>query len=224
MSVASRLHPLVAGAVPATLGTRLLRGAIHTLALVGGIALLVTLTPVANLLAGPLLAVGSAPERVDAMVVLSGGRYFDGSLNEASLERTVAAVRLYRLGFAPRVLFTGGPCCGESASALMAQLAVELGVPADAVQLEERSMRTSENARFCAAMLRQQHVDRVLLVTGALHLLRAQQAFEAAGVEVVPVRASRRDLALVSGAADRINPFKGAIPQYLRLVVHPPWR
>src|SRR5207249_8019566 len=48
----------------------------------------------------------------------------------------------------PRLLFSGGPCCGRSASALMGTLAHDLGVPRSAIFLEERSTRTSENARY----------------------------------------------------------------------------
>lgn len=215
--------PLSTHAAPTievTLLGRCLRLATRMLAIVGALAFLVTLTPVANVLARPLLAVPSALGRADVIVVLSGGRYLDGSLNDASLERTVTAVRLYRLGLGPRLLFSGGPCCGESASALMARLATDLGVPSSIVLLEEVSMRTRESAQHCAALLREQHVRRALLVTSTLHLLRAKLAFEAAGVEVLPVRASETDLSLVSSSAERISLLKDALHEYLGLALY----
>lgn len=190
------------------------------LAIVGALALVVTSTPIANLVARPLLAAASTPGPADVIVVLSGGRYDDGSLNDASIERTVAAVRLFRRGLAPRVLFTGGPCCGASASALMARLSIELGLSPDVILLEEQSRRTAENARFVAAMLRERRLGRTLLVTSPVHLLRARLAFEAAGVEVIPVRASDRDLALVSGAVERLALLRDATHEILGLALY----
>jgi hypothetical protein len=145
---------------------RLERYAVVLLALTGAAFLLVVYTPLANLLAMPLWgAVPAGPATADVAVVLSGGRYEDGSLNEPALERTIRAVRLYHEGRVPRLLFSGGPCCGRSASALMAALAMDLGVPKDAILLEEHSTRTHDSAVYSAALLRQSGMGSVILVT-----------------------------------------------------------
>ncbi|CAN7321013.1 YdcF family protein [Pseudoduganella sp. LjRoot289] len=52
--------------------------------------------------------------------------------------------------------------------------------------VEPESATTAENAAFSARMLKQAGVRRVLLVTTAMHMARAQRAFEHAGLEVVP--------------------------------------
>ncbi|NHZ43083.1 YdcF family protein [Massilia aquatica] len=51
---------------------------------------------------------------------------------------------------------------------------------------EERSADTTQNAMYSAAMLKAAGVRRVLLVTHAMHMARAERAFRAAGLDVVP--------------------------------------
>ena len=200
---------------------RLERYAMALLALTGAAFLLVVYTPLASLLAMPLWrAVPAGPATAEVAVVLSGGRYEDGSLNEPALERTIAAVRLYRQGRVPRLLFSGGPCCGKSASALMAALAMDLGVPKDAILLEEHSTRTHDSAVYSAALLQQSGMGSVILVTSPLHILRARLAFSAAGVFVHPVLASQRNLLLVSSASERIALLRDALREYLALAFY----
>lgn len=51
--------------------------------------------------------------------------------------------------------------------------------------LEECSQNTQENASFTALYLHRHHIHRILLVTSALHLPRAQADFEREGIDVV---------------------------------------
>ena len=199
---------------------RILEPCVALFAAVGAAFLIVGWTPVANLVAMPLLKVPSNPVKADVAVVLAGGRYQDGSLNEAAIVRTIAGVRLYHQGLVPRLLFSGGPCCGRSASALMGTLAHDLGVPRSAIFLEEQSTRTSENARYSAEFLRRDGWRSAILVTSPLHLPRARLAFVASGVAVAPVRASEKDLTLVSGTHERIALLAEAIHEYLGLAFY----
>jgi len=196
------------------------RYGVALLALTGALFLSVSYTPVANLLATPLRSLPPTPEVSDIAIILSGGRYSDGSLNDASLERTITGVRLYHKGLVPRLLFTGGPCCGQSASALMANLAIELGIPRDAILLEEESSRTRDSAINSAALLRRNGLRSVILVTSPLHMLRARLAFAAAGVAVHPVLASKRNLFLASSACERISLLQDAVHEYLGLTFY----
>jgi uncharacterized SAM-binding protein YcdF (DUF218 family) len=131
----------------------------------------------------------------DAIVVLGGGitpappdwPYPD--LGQGA-DRVWHAARIYRAGKAPRVILSGGrlPWLGERASEAVAmrQLLTDLGVPPDAVQIEEHSRSTYENARHTAQLLEQQKLQQVLLVTSALHLPRALATFRAAGINALP--------------------------------------
>src|SRR5207248_5271561 len=62
----------------------------------------------------------------------------------------------------------------------------ELGVPADAIVLEDRSRTTWENAVETRRVLEHHGLKRVLLVTSAAHMPRALGAFRAAGVDATP--------------------------------------
>ncbi|MBC5784855.1 YdcF family protein [Ramlibacter sp. USB13] len=140
------------------------------------------------------------PQRVEevpfapAIVVLGGGvvppteanRYPD--LNQAS-DRVWHAARLFRAGKASLIFLSGGSdpeISAMSEAKAMRALLVDLGVPPARIVLEERSRNTRENAEFTAPLLRDYRVQRVLLVTSALHMHRAVAEFERAGVQVIP--------------------------------------
>jgi uncharacterized SAM-binding protein YcdF (DUF218 family) len=69
------------------------------------------------------------------------------------------------------------------ADAMAAALRDDFGVPVK--WIEGRSRDTAENAAFSAALLRADGIQRILLVTDAMHMPRARTAFERAGLDVV---------------------------------------
>ncbi len=111
----------------------------------------------------------------DAIVVAGCRVEAPGVPSPALRRRTEKAVELYRRGAAPVLLFTGGlgrfpPTEAQAAAAH----ALELGVPPDAILLEDRSTSTEENARFAA----EDHgYRRILLVTDSYHVFRASRVF-----------------------------------------------
>jgi len=121
----------------------------------------------------------------DAIVVLGGGMETSRDLfypdMSGAADRVWHAARLYKAGKAPIVIPTG---VGEDESSV--PLLRDLGVPATAIRVETASRNTAENARFTAALLARLGARRVLLVTSAWHMRRAQLLFERAGLEVIP--------------------------------------
>mgnify|MGYP006270908179 CR=1 FL=1 len=108
---------------------------------------------------------------------------------QAGADRVVHAARLWHAGRVPLLLLSGGadPALSlRSEAAVMAGLLRELGVPGDALLLETASRNTRQNAAYSAALLARRGVDRVLLVTSALHMARAVALFERAGLTVIP--------------------------------------
>ena len=61
-----------------------------------------------------------------------------------------------------------------------------LGVDRDVLLLESASRNTTQNAVFTAALLAERGINRILLVTSALHMPRAVARFEEAGMIVIP--------------------------------------
>jgi uncharacterized SAM-binding protein YcdF (DUF218 family) len=60
------------------------------------------------------------------------------------------------------------------------------GVPESVVWLEKESHSTHENAAYAAAILRRKGIHKVVLVTDAYHMLRAEKCFLKEGLDVVP--------------------------------------
>lgn len=165
----------------------------RNLGLVGLTGLLAcAFTPLPNLLAGRLLL----PPRIEpagAIVVLGSSIFPDGTLSSTALRRTVYALRLYRRGLAPLLLFSGPPGSGgqKSEPAAQADLARELGLEGSAV-LTVTAETTQEEAAKAATELRHHGVGRILLVSESQHLRRAGPLFEREGFEVLPAPADPR--------------------------------
>lgn len=66
----------------------------------------------------------------------------------------------------------------------LARMMVKQGVPPEAIVRERCSLDTRDNARFAASLLARRGASRVVVITCAWHLPRAERAFRAAGFEV----------------------------------------
>ena len=157
------------------------------LASVGGVVLLISQTPLVNWAARPLI-IYAPVEKADAIVVLGGGVRFDGELGDATQQRLVYALRLFRKGYAPVVILTGGnPEIPElSESEQMERVARELGFSPGNFIVETKATRTSEQAVAVAQIVRERQMKSVILVTSPIHSYRALRAFRKAGVQVIP--------------------------------------
>ena len=128
-----------------------------------------------------------------AIVVLGGtvtppsGKSTEINLGRAG--RVWYAARLFHAEKAPLVLLSGGGDLERQAFSEARAMAVfmqDLGVPDQAIALEETSRNTRENAAFSAALLEARGIEHILLVTSALHMPRALALFKAQGLQVTP--------------------------------------
>ena len=93
-------------------------------------------------------------------------------------ERANLAVRLFKEGRAPYILFSGGTKKeGEIAEALlMKEKALSLGVPEDRIITEEKSFNTTENILCSLLVLERkfllQNINRIIIVTSPFHIQR----------------------------------------------------
>ena len=153
--------------------------------------------PVANFLMSGLEAGFAIPEHPtgDVIILLGGGiigRVPDltgpGAPTPLMMGRIVTAVRLYRILKLP-IIVTGGRVFEHrelSEAPVVKRFLVDLGVPAEAILIEDRARDTAQNARFTAVICEQRGFSRPILLTGAYHLKRAQMAFTAAGLAATP--------------------------------------
>lgn len=150
------------------------------LAAAGVVALVVSFSPVtlwySEFLAGPW-----TDPKGEILIVPSSDGGPDGLLGEFSYWRTVYAAWAWQQGGFQQVVLTGSPATCEP---MRRYLRFE-GVPESAIRMELASASTRENAVHTAAMLKDVPGRKVLL-TSDFHLYRAQRAFLAAGLEVLP--------------------------------------
>lgn len=150
----------------------------------------------ARFLVAPLDAMTTplrAPENTgaQAIVVLAAGRlqaapeYGDRDIPDyIALGRLRYAAHLHRRTGLP-ILVTGGeprPGAASLADAMASALRDDFGVPVR--WAETRARTTAENAAFSAALLRQDGIEHVLLVTDAMHMERARTVFRRTGLAV----------------------------------------
>jgi uncharacterized SAM-binding protein YcdF (DUF218 family) len=98
----------------------------------------------------------------DVIVVLGGGA-----------ERPLRAAELFQAHAAPRILLTGA---GDDE--INRQILLAHGVPARAIEVENKSTTTHENAEFSLKLLRAENVRSAILVTSWYHARRAERTFE----------------------------------------------
>ncbi len=110
--------------------------------------------------------------RADIIVVLSGGRRD---------ERVRQAADLYREGYAPLVLLSGGEeMLGISISEILRRQARAHGIPAIALLYEPGSTSTGEQAHNLRPILERRRVRRAIVVTSSYHTRRTRYLFHKA--------------------------------------------
>ena len=141
----------------------------------------------------------SPPERLeetgaDVIIVLGGGAISDvrdvdgsGTLCASPSSRLLTAVRLQKILDIP-ILLSGGQVYADSgAEALIAERVLKsLGVPAEKILLETKSVNTTQNAIYSAEILSEKKLTRPILVTSAFHMNRAVLNFSRQNFEVIP--------------------------------------
>jgi uncharacterized SAM-binding protein YcdF (DUF218 family) len=131
----------------------------------------------------------------DVIVVFGARAYADGRPSQALSDRVRTACELYRKGYARTLIFSGGPGDGAiSEPQAMRRQAISLGVPDEAIHLDERGLSTVATDHNTVPFLRDRNLRRVLAVSHGYHLPRLKIAFRRAGYDVytVPAKETRR--------------------------------
>ena len=134
------------------------------------------------------------PEDAQAIVILAGYVHpADGvrrhpQLGPDTLYRCLEGAELYHQGQPCPVLVSGGKVedARPTIAPLMRDFLVQLGVSATDILAEDHSRSTWENAVESHKVLKPRGISKILLVTDAAHLFRAERCFRNQGMEVVP--------------------------------------
>ncbi len=126
----------------------------------------------------------------DAIVVFGARVYADGRLSDALADRVRTGCRLYELGLAEKVVFSGGPGDGEvHETQAMRNFAVEMGVPEDAIMLDPNGVNTRETVSNTCELFEGMRIRRVLAVSHFFHLPRIKMSYASCGRDVYTVPA-----------------------------------
>jgi uncharacterized SAM-binding protein YcdF (DUF218 family) len=131
--------------------------------------------------------------QADAIVVFGARVYADGSVSDALADRVRTGCELYLDGLTGRIIFSGGPGDGDvHQTEAMRKMAVELGVPAEAVILDRDGLSTRATVRNTCEMFEKLGVRHVLAVSHFYHLPRVKMSYQRQDVEVytIPARQS----------------------------------
>ncbi len=126
-------------------------------------------------------SIDSKCHKADAIVAISGGD------TEA---RTAEAIKLYKNGWADRLIFSGAAQdkSGPSNAEAMKKQAIFYGIDESNILLEENAVNTQQNAVNTQALLRNNNLHSIIVVTSAYHQKRASLEFQkraGADIEVI---------------------------------------
>lgn len=127
----------------------------------------------------------------DVIVVFGALAYADGTLSAPLYDRVQTACRLYQAGYAPLLIFSGGPSAGDMYEAeAMRRMAVEQGVPNSAVLLDREGLDTRATVHNTVPIFRKRGIRQVITVSQFYHLPRIKMAYRREGYDVITVPAA----------------------------------
>lgn len=155
-----------------------------------------TISFVSDRLIGSLEGKYQPPEQVsgDVIVMLGGGATLDtpnvhglGHLSGFAANRLLTAAQLYHELHVP-ILVSGGKVLDTTGSEadIAKVILMGLGVPEDQIIPENKSLNTTENARFTKALLKERGFSQPILVTSAFHMERSVMQFHKVDLAVIP--------------------------------------
>jgi uncharacterized SAM-binding protein YcdF (DUF218 family) len=154
-------------------------------------------------------------------------------------DRPLYGAQLYKAGKAPKLIMSGGRIDwyggGPPESDDMAQIAMAMGVPRADILEDPASLNTYQNAVNVKAILEQEGINQILLVTSAIHMPRSLAIFKKQGIEAIAAPTdfliSERTVAEIGGTqqaillnllpdANHLNDVSRVIKEYIGLVVY----
>lgn len=158
-------------------------------------------TPLARVFARPLIMEPDV-KKSDLIVIMGGGAYPNGVLGEASGERFLTGILLYKEGLAQRMFFAGGSITdtpekiihtisksGDSGaidvveSAIMLDIAKKLDIPEAALHADVSSSNTYANLLAAKAYMEKNNLKTCLIVTSPTHMYRSWRVSEKLGLD-----------------------------------------
>ncbi len=124
-------------------------------------------------------------QRADAIIVLGSAVWANGRASPALTARIQRGIELYRAGYAPNLILSGGVGRNPPSEAeAMRRIALDAGIPQSAIVLEDHSHSTEENIANAKAIMATRDWKTALVVSAPYHLLRAETIAQDLGMNV----------------------------------------
>lgn len=138
----------------------------------------------------------------DAILVLGAAQY-NGRPSPVLKARLDHAVSLYRQGYAPRMLVTGGVGVGDTLSEgeVARRYVVSSGVPDEVILVEREGATSAESMANAAALMRREGLVSALIVSDSYHMLRLELLARRLGIR--PYRAPAPSAPIDRSGAER---------------------
>jgi len=123
----------------------------------------------------------------DAIIVLGAAAY-DAKPSPVFEERIRHGLDLYRQGYAPKLIFTGGfggARARFSESQVARRYALKQKIPAEAILIETKSRTTRQNLVEAKVLMKQNDLHKVIVVSDPLHMARALRLSQELGIDAL---------------------------------------
>ena len=158
-------------------------GVVRIVVGIAGFVVLLAQTPLAYFYGRPLME-GSHPQRSEVIILMSHGQIDNVWLSLEGTQRTFAALRLYKMGFAPYIISTGSSLADQKDQAgLQADWLAMAGVPREALIVERQSTRTYESAVEVNRILKARGWNSAVVVASEMDIPRIRAVFAKLGVQ-----------------------------------------
>lgn len=153
------------------------------------LCVLLLLLSAAGVLAASIVRYADTDETraADCVIVLGAGTW-EGEVSPVFAERLRHAVSLYRSGYAPKIILTGGldPRNTITDAEAARRWLVREGIPEADIRMEEKSRYTHENFVYAKEIMDREGWRDALVVSDPLHMKRAMLCASDFGVTAYP--------------------------------------
>jgi uncharacterized SAM-binding protein YcdF (DUF218 family) len=199
--------------------------------------LIIMFTPLSNYMAKPL-TMGPELKKTDLIAVLGGGAFPNGVLGGASNERLIHGMLLYREGYAPEIIFSGGTIRRTSKKVLhtvfksgdaskmdvieadiMREVSTKLGIPEEDTSADPSSTNTHGNLERIGEYMETRGLETCLIVTSPTHMYRSLRVSEKLGLDCYPAPVIDYT-EFIDSALGRLGLFRAVMWEYAGLLLY----
>ena len=169
------------------------------------------------------MTIAEPPARADAIVVFAGGVGESGQAGGGYQERVKQAIDLYQAGYAPAIVLSSGFVYSFREAEVMRAVAVDNGIPASSILLEQKAASTRDNVVLVKAILDAHQWTRILLISSPYHMRRALLTWRRAAPAIAVIPTPPRQTQFYEhGHGASFDQIRGIAWEYMAIAAY--WR